>query len=563
MARDNYWTTTFRKRYSRRGFLGMAAAASAGYAGLSLIGCGGGKASPEAASTATTKTPKYGGTLHWFDPGAVPDMDPFDYSPGGVAQRGALGVVYDQLMDYDWSGDLTFGDGKIIPRLAESFTMPDPTTYVFKLRQNVKWHDGVEFTSADVKFSYDFIMDPPNKAPGATVLDAVSKVEATDKFTVKITLKRPSAPFQDTLTQDSLPITPKHIAEKDRKGLAMKPVGTGPFMVEKLDPKTGVTYKKNPNYYIPGKPYLDGMTMALIQDWSAKAAAFMSKEIDFHIVDDQAQYDAIKAVVRDHQLRPWPGASNPSLQFNYTKAPFNDIRVRKAVYLGIDHKGLLDRLYGGQGAINPPVIAATMKDWALPPEELAKFPGFRQPKTQDIAEAKRLLAEAGYANGLTVSAICDATLTMPVKNIQVVADHLRAVGITISVECVEPAMYSKRANAGEFDIYMRGLVNQVDDPDRRLFNYQHTRGTLNKGKLSDPKLDEMIEKQAQALNKEERRKIIQDIQRYMIEQAYNPPTPNGVYYGLLHSYVRGYDPAYTGVAHPQIRGEAQDIWLDK
>ncbi len=305
--------------------------------------------------------------------------------------------------------------------------------------KGIKWHDGKPFTTEDVKYSLERMHDPKafnTIAPrGQSLLTAMDTVQVVDEDTVKVTTKYPSASFLSNLASGWIAIQPKSImvAKGDMKRDC---VGTGPFKLKQFNPNISLELTKNTDYYINGLPYLDGIQFYTIKDGATRFSAFRTKRVmlthvgstgltpqEAEIVERDM---ADKAVVYKHDR-----LSRGTIMFNFHRKPWDDVRVRRAVNLAIDRQAAIK--IQGAGFLGS-IYAAP---WGMPAAEVAKLPGYRQPKDADIAEAKRLLAEAGFPNGFTTTMTSRSGSTYEPFGV-LYKEQLSKIGIDAELVIVEP-----------------------------------------------------------------------------------------------------------------------------
>ena len=251
--------------------------------------------------------------------------------------------------------------------LAESWTQPNETTYIFKLRRGVRWHNkppvnGRELTAEDVKYSLERFMTVKGNS-NAYMLKSVDKVEAVDKYTVKITTKEPFAWLLDMLASPmAVAIVAKEAVEKF--GDLKKPeavIGTGPWMLDSYRPNQGLTFVRNPTYFLPGQPYIDRVEVAVDEDNASRIAAFLSGKYDLGwegpgIINrtDWVQIkDKLKSTRPHLQTAEFPANVMSHISMRTDQKPFSDVRVRQAMSLAIDRQGILDATAEGVGVFNP------------------------------------------------------------------------------------------------------------------------------------------------------------------------------------------------------------------
>jgi len=358
-------------RLSRRDLLKAGGALAASSAGMQV-----------GLPRAHAQTPKRGGTisLRLWDPPHFDLHQTISYKTNILHT-----FTHSRLLKYKAGPGVQPGSFILEGDLAESWTQPAETTYVFKLRKGVRWHakppvNGREFTADDVKYTFDRFVNEKGNAY-RSMMAALEKVEVVDKYTVKMTLKEPYVWFLDMVANPmALAIIPKEAVEKFgdlKKPEAM--VGTGPWMLDSYRPNVGLTFVRNPAYFLAGLPYIDKVEVTVDEDNASRMAAFIAGKYDLgweasgtiNRVDWVQIKDTLKQ--RRPKIQSLEFASNQMshIYMRTDRPPFNDVRVRRAISLAFDRQGLLDAVAEGVGVLNPAVPLA-LKDWALPVDQLGE-----------------------------------------------------------------------------------------------------------------------------------------------------------------------------------------------
>ncbi len=505
-----------------------------------------------APSIAPAQQPKRGGTLNLrlWDP---PHFDL--HAAGGLSYKLhiPMSFTHSRLVRHKTGPSVVPGTFPIEPDLAESWTQPNETTYVFKLRRGVKWHNkppmnGRELVADDVVYTVNRFLTTKGHA-NAPLLASVAKCEAADKYTVKFTLKEPYAWFLDILASPMVvAIVAKEASEKF--GDLKKPesfIGTGPWMLDSYRPNQGMTLVRNPNYFLPGLPLIDRIEVAVDEDNASRIASFLAGKYDigweFPGQINRTDWVQIKDTLK--QKRPglkvaeFPSNVMSHISMRTDQKPFNDVRVRQAMSHAIDRQGILDATAEGVGIFNPAVPAA-LKEWSLPVKELGEGAKYFK---YDPAEAKRLLAAAGYANGFPGS-VCFATYgsTVLVDSMQIVMKNLKDVGITATLDQKEYGAYITTCFYGNFASMAYGPQTPFLDPDSFLFGWYHHAEPRNQSHINDPALDDMLVRQRRVFDAAKRKELVYEIQRYLAKQQYYVAVPSGVYVAVWEGALQNYGP---------------------
>jgi len=496
------------------------------------------------------QTPKRGGTatLRLWDP---PHFDPMLQ----VAYKTHIPLTFthSRLVKYKAGPTVAPGTMPIEGDLAESWSQPNETTYVFKLRRGVRWHNkppvnGRELTAEDVKYTVERFLTVPGNAY-AYMLRSVDRVEAVDRHTVKFTLKEPYAWFLDILAN---PMAVAIIAREcvDKFGDLKKAeacVGTGPWMLDGYRPNVSLAWVRNPTYFQPGLPYIDRLEGFVDEDQASRVAAFIAGKYDvgYEFPGGILRTDWVQ--IKDTLKQKRPGLRVEEyvnnvyyhISMRTDRPPYNDVRVRQAMSLAIDRKGIVDAVMEGGGIWNGPVPAA-FKEWALPVDKLGEGAKWYQ---YNPAEAKRMLAAAGHPNGFAAN-VCFTTYgsSLVVDQMQLVLKYLKDVGIEAKLDQKEYGAYASTCLVGKLESLAFGPQTPFLEPDNILFGYYNPGEPKNQSHLNDPIVTDAIIRQRRTLDVNKRREIIQDLQRYLAKQQYYVGTASQVIVGVWDGVLKNYRP---------------------
>jgi peptide/nickel transport system substrate-binding protein len=471
-----------------------------------------------AGSAVAQEKPRYGGELIFPVPSEPPSYDAHREQTFGVIHP--IAPHYNGLLQVDPT-DPT--GTKPAPDLAESWTASkDALVYTFKLRKGVKFHDGSEMTSKDVKASYDKIIFPP---PGIVSdrkgqYEVVEVVEAPDPYTVRFRLKWPAASFLASVASPWNWIYKADPLAKDPRWYETHIMGTGPFLFVEHVKGSHWVGKKNPNYWDKGKPYLDGYRALFISSSSAQVAAVRGERAHIQFRGfTPADRDTLKGALGD-KITVQESAWDCILLVapNHQKKPFDDKRVRRALTLALDR-------YEGSKALSKIAIVKEVAGvqvpgtpYATPPEELAKLAGYGKDINASRAAAKKLLKEAG-AEGLSFT-FKNRGVPMPYEPVAVwLIDQWRQIGVTVKQEVIEAASYYDTLKRGDFQVAMDFQCGYIVEPDLDLYKFtSRARNPSNYGFYDDKALDDLYQKQSRALDLEERKKYVRDFERRLLDE---------------------------------------------
>src|SRR5262247_2912054 len=345
-------------------------------------------------------TPRRGGVLLAAIGADAPSLDPHQEQTFATIQP--VAPLYSTLLQID-----PYSYPNVIGDVASEWKIsPDGLTYTFKIRSGIRFHDGSPLTAADVKASFDKIIFPPDAVRSIRKehYSAVASVEAPDPSTVVFKLKFPSASLFTNLAHPMNVIFPKKYLDKDPNYFKNNVMGSGPFKLKNYTRGSTFEGERNPDYFVKDRPYLNGYKFFISTETSVRAAALRSGRawIEFRTMP-QAEVDAIRKQLGDKiVVQDTPATGLFGIAMNQTTKPFTDVRVRKALTLGLDRYTAGRVLYSIASLKDVGGLMRPATDWAMPETELLKLPGFGRDMEKNRTEAKRLLAEAGYPNGFKV-----------------------------------------------------------------------------------------------------------------------------------------------------------------
>jgi peptide/nickel transport system substrate-binding protein len=412
--------------------------------------------------------------------------------------------VYSQILE-----GLTMLDPQGVPQpaLAESWSpSTDGKVWTFKLRQNVKFHDGTEFTADDVKYSIDRILNPETRSPQRGLVSQIASVDVVDKHTVRITTRAAFAPILTNLAIAAY-IVPHAAHARLGREFARQPVGTGPFRWVEWVPDDRVVLDANPDYYA-GKPSVDRLLFRFIPEGSVRLAELESGGLDLIAgVPSQDIKRLHVSLVTD--LQEVVGTNYRLLGFNTSVKPYDDVRVRQAIAYAIDKKKIVDVVWGERGVVAEGPIPPT--SWAYD----ARFKGLGY----NPGRAKQLMAESGHAAGFEMNFLVSEQEELR-NEIPLLIDQLKQINVTVKPIVVDFPTLLDRLLKTNYDVLRVGwTVNP--EPDSLLYSPFHSSaiGGFNFAKFRNAKVDELLDRGRTASNMNERIRIYQEAQRIIVQEA--------------------------------------------
>ena len=481
-----------------------------------------------AAAVVTAATPEKGGTIIWAVHESMPSFDTH-YETTYVAAQ-PIAPIYNGLLTLD-----VYKNEEIIGDLAERWEVADGgKRLTFFLRQGVKFHDGANFTCADAKYSIDKLADPKraNRAFVAILEDIYEGSNCVDDFTLVMSLKRPSAAVLTMLAGAHAVMMQAGIAERfDRKDPRFL-VGTGPFKYKSYTPGVDFQAERNPNYWKPGLPHIAGYRAVVMSDLTKIFASFRARQLTMTGIGrhlERPEADILHKDFPDAVVALGPRAGWDSFVMNNSKPPFNDLRMRKAVALATDREKMIEIAAEGWGVIGGFIGPHT--PFGLPSEELQKYPQFGDDIARRQAEAKRLVTEAGYAQGVDIDFVVRRG-PMYERGALSRQDDLKKIGINVKITLLDTAGFRDRIEKGEFQAYTVLSAVQFDDPD--LYYARLTcEAPSNLGKYCNKEFDQLFEAQSHTFEVTQRAELTRKMERILLQEM---PDDRGFYWKSAMAY---------------------------
>ena len=454
----------------------------------------------------------------------------YDQSPAGLDPHIATafstfavinGTIYEGLTSID-------RDLRLRPGLAESWTVsPDGRTYRFRLRTNVRFHDGGAMEAADVVASIERVLAKEIGSPLASRLAAVEGASAVDASTVEIRLKEAQAPFLVSLA--TIAIVPRRM-QADKDSLQKQPVGTGPFSFAEWQPNGFIRLARHGGYWEAGLPRLEGLKFNIVPESATRQVGLSGGTYAM-----LPNIDAATAL----QLQGRPGVRIvETLELAYTlvgmnvsKPPFNDPRVRRALNHALDRAEIVQAAQFGKGVPGGPLSPA-LKDWAIDTKE---FPCY----AHDPARARALLKEAGLSEPVAVT--MNVLPRQDIKDIaQVVQAQLAKAGFRVELRNQELGQFVQDWRNSNFDMFASTNAGSPD-PDDYFYRTFRTGGSTNVFKYSDARVDELLDKARAATDQAQRRAMYADVQKALACEGPVAHLTYGQLFTALRANVQGYE----------------------
>ena len=508
-----------------------------------------------------TRTPKAGGILnamHREDPPSLSIHEEATVSVNwGVMPCYNNLVTFSPLRGQESPATIT-GD------LAEKWAWRDDgKSLVFTLRQGVRWHDGQPFTSKDVKYTFDLVRGAPGAPPlrlnpRKVWYAQIQAIDTPDPSTVIFRLKRPQPSLLMLLASGYSPVYPAHIPAAE---LRTKCVGTGPFKLKEYRPGELIELVRNTDYFVKGRPYLDGIRFIIIKERGTRIAALQAGRLDVTMPQEGTKNAAeqLKKAVPSMVVVQVSQSINDNLLMNFKRPPFTDARLRRALSLAIDRRGYVQAVRQGGASVGASMLPRPWGVWGLATEDLAGLPGSGDPAKQR-AEARQLLTEAGFGAGkplrLTVST---RAIAQYIDMATFVIDQLKQIGVEATLEQVESAVWFAKLTRGEYELGANLTGVSVDDPDSNFYENYYCGSPRNYSQYCNSDVDKMIDDQSQTLDQVKRRRLVAEIQKRLELDGARPIL------GWTNDYYAMWPYVQNLVPHQSVYnyGRFQEVWLDR
>jgi ABC-type transport system substrate-binding protein len=440
---------------------------------------------------------------------------------------------------------------KIVPELAKSWDVLDGgKTYVFHLVEGVKFHDGTDFDASAAKWNFDRILDPEVKSWVRPYYEEIDKVEAVDKYTLRIQMKEPSGALPIVLAAyfQGVPMASPKSLETYGKDWVQHPTGTGPYMLKEWIPGKHVILDKNSNYFKPGLPYLDTLEFRIMKDPLTASAAVRAGEIDL-IARVPIQQALVLEKSQGVTVVTGPEMAPIVAFLNMRVKPFDDVRARRAVGgYGLDRAEIAKVAFHGRTKPLVSVLAPGVPD-AVDLNEM-------YPYKPD--EAKRLLKEIGYdaKNPLKFTILVGNHDTTLADIAALIKNQMTKIGVDAKINLMDAtAVVDRLLVKHDFEMLVSNFANLIDINQRSVSFFKGQQSDYMG--MDDPKLEDMVHQWRRTMEPEKRKAISADIQRLLAEQLYWVNATGYPFYQAYRNNVKDY-PFYN-----QAYLFLEKTWLDK
>jgi peptide/nickel transport system substrate-binding protein len=505
--------------------------------------------------------PKRGGVMRYGILNRPPHFDV--HQSGTVGNIGTQGCMFDNLIRRD-----PRDSGKsIVPDLAHSWEIAkDGKTYTFHLRQGVQFHDGTDFTSADIKATFDRICKPPPgiSIPRSALFTAVKEITAPDKYTVEFKLAAPRSVnfMMSAFASGWNVIFSKKTLEANNYDLrkVFNIPGTGPFKTQRRVENEIWVMERNQNYWNKGLPYLDGLEVYHLLPFSPElGAAILSGRVDYARALDPGTYRKAQAMPTLSTAKFYQSVIH-AVWINNKRKPFDDPRVRRAVHLLCDRQVLVDVVKD----VSPLMVGGFIypfSEFATPTDQLFKRVGYQDSSAAAVKEAKELLTAAGQGNGMRPLDFMVRDLNHHKLFGVAIQEMLHTVGIQCNLRTAVESVWFGDAGAGNFDLAVGAIVSSLLDPSDYFNAWYRTGGPQNYSFWSNAQFAALLDQIDSEVDAGRRQALIRQAED-MMEQ--DPPLVPVAWENIIDiwfNFVKGHNPKeYFGI-YDVVRFDT--FWLNK
>jgi peptide/nickel transport system substrate-binding protein len=453
----------------------------------------------------------------------------------------------------------------IRPELATAWKWEaDGTALTFTLRPGVKWHDGKPFTSADVKCTWDMVsgLAPGKirKSPRQTWFTNLREITVNGDFEATFHLKRPQPSFIALLASGWSPVYPCHVSSA---AMRTRPVGTGPFRFVEYRLNESMRLERNPDYWKPDLPYLDGIEYRIVPNRATRMLGFVSGKFDMTYPTDVSVPLMRDIMNQDPEAHCEMRRTNVStnLIINRDAPPFNNPDLRLAVALAIDRKAFNDIINEGQGRIGGTMLPPPEGVWGMPEEVLQTLTGYAPDVAKNRETARAIMLRLGYGpDNMLKTKIFTRNLPTFRDPALIMNDQLKQVFIDAELDVADTPQFYSRVFKKDYAIGVNQTGSSLDDPDQNFYENYACGSLRNYTAYCNPALEQDFDKQSMETDVAKRKAMVWDIERKLADDVVRPVIFHDVAAACWHPYVKN----VTIMVNSIYNGwRWEDVWLDR
>ena len=453
----------------------------------------------------------------------------------------------------------------IIPDLAESWAWDAAgTKLTFKLRTGVHWHDGKPFSAKDVQCTWSRLIgkepDYFRKNPRRIWYENLKDITVDGDTSVTFHLARPQPALLSMLASGMSPVYPCHVAAKDMR---TNPIGTGPFKMVEFKSNEVVRLARNPGYWKPGRPYLDGIEHRVIPNRSTRVLALSAGDLHMTSTGD-ISVPVMKDIASSSPnvvCRLGPTNVSSNILINSARPPFDNLQVRRAVMLGMDRQSFIDIMSQGHSSISGVMMALPEGNFGMPKEVLEKLPGYGGTLESRQTEAKKIMEGLGYGPNKRLKIKVSTRDFSAYKDPAVIlVDQLNKIWFDAELEIIESTVWFGRAGRQDYSIAFNLSGMAIDDPDVTITENFACNSDNNFSKYCNPQVDKMLAAQSAERDPEKRKKMVWEIERVLAEDIARPIYSHGRAAQCWQPSVKGYVRQENSIYN---HWRLEQVWLER
>jgi peptide/nickel transport system substrate-binding protein len=506
---------------------------------------------------------KSGGTLRLYHNDNPPSTSLLEEST--IASVTPFSAVFNNLVVFN-PAKVHESIDTVVPDLAESWSWDATNTRLpFKLRQDVKWHDGKPFTAKDVQCTWRMLIGKSevsefHRNPRKVWYGKLQDVTINGDYEATFELSEPQPSLPVLLASAFSVVYPCHVPQATMR---TRPVGTGPFKLVEFNRGASIRLARNPDYWKKDRPYLDEITFRMIDSRATRMLAFATGEFDITFPADisVSLMKDVKARAPNAICEMITTGTQSNLMVNRVNPPFDNPEIRKAMSLAIDRKAFNTILMDGLALMGGAMLPKPAGEWGMPPEMVSSLTGYGTDTDKNIGQARAIMQKLGYSDAKPLG-IKIQTRNLPNyrEAAVIVTDQLKKIYIAGELDILETPQWYARLARKDYTIGLNVTGVSVDDPDGNIVENYSCKSERNYTQYCNAEVDRLLAAQSRELDKEKRRKIVWDIERLLVDDAARPNIISNVAANCWQPYVRNYIP-HDNSQYNSLRFE--DVWLDK
>lgn len=453
----------------------------------------------------------------------------------------------------------------IVAELATSWAWSaDNLRLTFKLREGVKWHDGKPFTAKDVVCTFDLIQergtDRLRKNPRKLWYANVAEVTANGDYEVTLRLNRPQPSVLSMLASGYSPMYPCHVNAAQQR---TKPIGTGPFRFVEFRQNEMIRLTRNPDYWKPGRPYVDAIEMPIITNRSTAILAFVAGKVDMTFPTEVTVPLMRDILAQAPKAVCTFGPTNVStnLIVNRTRAPFDNLEMRRAMALTIDRKAFVDILFEGKADIGGSLLPAPAGIWGMPVEMQQTMLGFGPDIAKNRAEARAIMEKLGYGpNNRVKVKVSTRNIAQYRDPAVILIDHLKEIYIDGELDPVETSQWFSKVARQDYSVGLNLTGNAIDDPDQTFYESYGCKSERNYSQYCSPEMEALFDQQSQETDPEKRRRMVWAIDQKLQNDVARPMIFHSQAGTCWQPELRGFSMMINSIYNGY---RLEDVWLNR